>query len=226
MKKKAKEKNYNADQLYAAYDGDENGKMDRAEFQEFVETACVSTEKSSIDFLFKTIDQQRKGYISIDDFKRIFSDESDEVLNNGFHDKVIVQPEDILLPLYTTILQRMRMSIAAAFEHFKTPGQNTMTYDGLFEMITYFMGIDLLEEEKTGLRLYLDAFGSHSANSGAFRHGEMDRNTFETVFHFKNKHTSADINAANATVKKVKQALKLKGISIRTEAEKYMSPQE
>jgi len=62
------------------------------------------------------------------------------------------------MPLATTIKQRLNLTISNAFEKFRT-GPDQVSFEAIFQMIAFFMGFELLHEEKMAMEGYLDAFG-------------------------------------------------------------------
>ena len=85
------------------------------EFSEFINTSAAITDKITIDYMFKTIDRDNKGYISSDDLKRVLNNE-DEVLKS----QVIIMPIDILLPLSHTVRNTLGMTAFQIYEKFRT----------------------------------------------------------------------------------------------------------
>jgi len=63
----------------------------------------------------------------------------------------------VLLALGTAIRNRLNLTISQAFEKFKT-GQDQMSFEALVQMISFFLGFDLLPEERLAIEGFLDAF--------------------------------------------------------------------
>lgn len=95
-------------------------------------------------------------------------------------------------------------------------------------MIAFFMGFELLQEEKMAMEGYLDAFGSNKSPD-RFVSGYMSRAIFEQLFIIEPSlmNQRASVPEAKVTIKKVKTAMNLKQFSLVTELQAtYMSPQE
>ena len=149
--------------------------MDEAEFFEFIDQAGQKTDKPTADYIFKTIDKQNKGYVSKEDLQRVLGGNGDEILTVNIY----TEPQDIFLPLGTTIKTKLQLTISQAFEYFKS-GADELTYDSLFSMIEYFMGLDLLSEERVSITDFLDSFGRSKDSS--YVSGKITRSIFEQLF--------------------------------------------
>lgn len=58
------------DQAWEAYDNDNSGKMEVPEFAELIQTSVGSTDKESIDILFRMLDKDHKGYLTKNDLMK------------------------------------------------------------------------------------------------------------------------------------------------------------
>ena len=80
------------------------------------------------------------------------------------------------MPLGTTIKQKLSLTISQAYEFHKT-GLDELTYDSLFNMIEFFMGLDLLPEERVSITDFLDSFGRSKDDN--YVSGRLSRSIFE-----------------------------------------------
>ena len=87
---------------FVTFDNDRNDKMTIDEFDEFIKHAAEDTDKATVEYIFKLIDRDNKGYISKEDLKRVLEHE-EEVLKSA----TIITPIDVLLPLGHTIKNRL-----------------------------------------------------------------------------------------------------------------------
>lgn len=223
IKARAKEMNFTAAQLFDTYDNNRSNRMDEAEFFEFVDQAGQQTDKATADYIFKTVDKDSKGYVSKEDLQRVLGGSGDDVLTASVH----TEPQDIFLPLGTTIKSKLQLTISQAFESFKT-GADELSYEALFQMVAYFMGLDLLPEEKAGVADFLDSFGR--SKSSAYVSGKLPRAIFEQLFitDFASR-AAQQVRPAEAkvTIRKIRQAMALKQISLVSElGSTYQTPNE
>ena len=89
--------------MFKTYGTDsDDTKLDVFEFSEIVDMATGKQDPEEIDLLFKVIDKQAKGYLSVEDLQSAFENSEDVFIK-----KVQIQPSDILIPLATKTKARL-----------------------------------------------------------------------------------------------------------------------
>lgn len=147
IRSRAKEANFTAETLFDTYDDNGDGQLDRAEFGECILQVMSENDRASIDFIFRTIDNENLGFISRLNFIKMVNDEGDTVLNKQNTMESMFQAEDVLKPL-ATAMKKLRLGISDTFEKFKNPSaSDSMPFANFYELISYFLGISLDQQE-------------------------------------------------------------------------------
>jgi Ca2+-binding EF-hand superfamily protein len=86
------------------FDRDHSGTIDVIEFGNILEAAFRRMPKDELDSIFRTIVKNNKAELSEEDLRMAFKNKEESLVDNP-----IIGIYDILLPMYTKVIKRMRV---------------------------------------------------------------------------------------------------------------------
>lgn len=95
------------------FDRDHSGSIDVIEFGNILEAAFRRMPKDELDGIFRTIVRNNKAELSEEDLRNAFKNKEESLVDNP-----IVGIYDILLPMYTKVIKRMRVQPAQIWTQF------------------------------------------------------------------------------------------------------------
>lgn len=138
---------------------DGSKELDIFEFADLVELNYQEVSKMELDLLFKMIDSDGSGTISLDELKSAFNRTKLEL-----HQPKLIKAGDIILPLIYKIKTKMMSTTHKVFNKFSTSAKdgtkNKMYVKDFAHMIRTLLGFDLSSDEtKTITKFIQDASG-------------------------------------------------------------------